>query len=234
MAKTDGHNWEFRARFRRHAFGWKSQPAIQRVKQAVSEIKKAARSDAVLAAEGAVLLLERLSPALEHVDSSSGAIGTAVNNAITELVSIIANAAAAPKTREDWLERLWAAHEADQIPYIERLADHWDELCASKEVASAWADRLVGITRMALSPDKSLRGHFHGTSACLSALYRAERYAEIVDVLQTDAIWPYKRWAVKALAAMGKKSEAIRYAESCRGPWTHDGEVDATCEEILL
>ena len=24
--------WEFKARFRRHAFGWKSQPAIQRVK----------------------------------------------------------------------------------------------------------------------------------------------------------------------------------------------------------
>jgi hypothetical protein len=39
---------------------------------------------------------------------------------------------------------------------------------------------------------------------------------------------------VKALAAMGKKPEAIRCAESCRGSWTHDGEVDAICEEILL
>src|SRR5262249_3272136 len=121
-----------------------------------------------------------------------------------------------------------------QIPYIERLADGWGELCGSKEVASAWADRLIGITRMALSPDKSLRGHFHGTSACLSALYPAERYAEIVDMLQVDPIWPYKRWAVKALAAMGKKADAIRYAESCRDPWTSDGEVDALCEEILL
>ena len=43
------------------------------------------------------------------------------------------------------------------------------------------AARRLGITRMALSPDKNLRGHFHGTSACLSALYRAERYAEIVS-----------------------------------------------------
>jgi hypothetical protein len=33
--KADGHKWEFKARFRHHAFGWKSQPAIQRVKQAV-------------------------------------------------------------------------------------------------------------------------------------------------------------------------------------------------------
>jgi hypothetical protein len=232
--KVGGHNWEFKARFRRHAFGWKSQPAIQRVKQAVSEIKMVARGDLVLAADGAVTLLERLSPALEHVDSSSGAIATAVNNAIAELVRIIAGAPADPERRESWLERLWAAHEADEIPYIERLADYWGELCASKQVASAWADRLVGITRMALSPDKNLRGHFHGTSGCLSALYRAERYDEIVDILQVDTIWPYKRWAVKALAALGKKAEAIRYAESCRGPWTSDGDVDALCEEILL
>ena len=228
------HTWEFKARFRRHAFGWKSQPAIQRVKQAVAELKKVARHDAVLAAEGAVTLLERLSPALEHVDSSSGALGTAVNHAITEIVPIIAKAPAAPTTREGWLERLWAACEADEIPYIETLDDDWGDLCGSKEVASAWAERLVGITRMALSPDKNVRGHFHGTAACLSALYRAERYPEIVDILQVDTIWPYERWAVKALAAMGRKAEAIRYAESCRGPWTHDGEVDRICEEILL
>jgi len=193
-----------------------------------------ARRDPVLAAEGAVLLLERLSPALEHVDSSSGAIGTAVNRAIAEIVPIVARAPADAATREAWLERLWAAHEADEIPYIESLADHWGELCASKETASAWADRLLGITRLALSPDKSVRGHFHGTSACLSALYAAERYPEIVDVLQVKTIWPYKRWAVKALAAMGRKAEAIRYAESCRGRWASDFEIDRDCEEVLL
>lgn len=233
-AESITHKWAFRARFRRHAFGWRSQPAIQRVRQAVSEIKKVARNDRVLAAGGAVSFLERLSPALEQVDSSSGAIGTAVNKAIAELVPIIASARPDTRTREAWLERLFEAHAADEIPYIELLADHWGELCASKEVASMWADRLLDITRMALSPDKNLRGHFHGTSGCLSALYRAERYTEIVGLLEGDTIWPYKWWAVKALAAMGKKAEAIRYAEACRGPWTHDGEVDALCEEILL
>ena len=84
--KRATHKWAFRARFRRNAFGWKSQPAIKRTKEAVSEIKKVARKDQVLAAEGAVLFLERVSPALSHVDSSSGAIGTAVNNAIAALV----------------------------------------------------------------------------------------------------------------------------------------------------
>jgi hypothetical protein len=37
-----------------------------------------------------------------------------------------------------------------------------------------------------------------------------------------------------ALASAGRKADAIRYAESCRGSWTTDGEVDALCEEILL
>jgi hypothetical protein len=232
--KPDAHVWAFKARFRRHAFGWKSGPAIRRVKEAVAEIKKVERRDPVLAGAGAVTFIERVSPALEHVDSSSGAIGTAVNHAIAALVPIIASAPAAAPIRMAWLERLWDAHENDQIPYIELLGDHWGDLCASGDLADAWADRLVGITRLALSPDRNLRGHFHGTSACLSALYRAERHQEIVDLLAVDTIWPYKRWAVRALAATGKKADAIRYAESCRGPWASDQDIDAACEEILL
>lgn len=232
--RAEVHKWAFKPRFRRHAFGWKSQPAITRIKQAVAEIKNVAKNAPLLAAEGAIVFFERVSPALEHVDSSSGSIGTAVNHAIAELVPLVANAPADGERRDGWLERLFEAHQADQIPYIERLADHWGELCASKEAASTWADRLVGITRMALSPDRSLRGHFHGTSACLSALCRAERFDELIDLLRVDTIWPYKRWAVRALVAEGQKAEALRYAESCRGPWASDQEVDSVCEEILL
>ena len=77
--KKTSHSWAFKPRFRARAFGWKSQPAITRVKQAVSEISKAARTDPMLGAEGAILLIERLSPALAQIDSSSGAIGSAVN-----------------------------------------------------------------------------------------------------------------------------------------------------------
>ena len=123
--------WQFKTRFRRHAFGWKSQPAIERVRQAVTEIKQVARTEPIEAAEGAVTFIERLSPALENVDSSSGAIGTAVNNAIAALVPIIAEAPADETTRAAWLERLFDAHGADQIPYIEQLADYWGKLCGS-------------------------------------------------------------------------------------------------------
>jgi hypothetical protein len=234
MAKSDKRRWDFAPRFRRNAFGWRSRPAIARVKEAVSEIKKAARRDPVLAAEGAVLFLEKVSPALAQVDSSSGAIGTAVNHAIRDLVPIIRIAPAEENRRDAWLERLWDAHAAEEIPYIELLADYWGELCASKKVASVWADRLLTITRLALSPDKNVRGHFHGTSACLSALFFAGRYAEVVDVLAVESFWPYKRWAVRALDAMGKKAEAIRLAESCRSPWAGDRDIDSLCEEMLL
>ena len=231
-AKAD--KWEFQARFRRNAFGWRSQPAVTRIKQAVAEIKRVAKREPTLAAEGAVVFLERVSPALEHVDSSSGSVGAAVNYAIGELVPLIANAPADAKARDAWLERLFEALQADQIPYIERLAEHWGELCGSKQTAATWADRLVGITRMALSPDKSLRGHFPGTSACLSALYRAERFDDLIGLLHVETFWPYKKWAVHALAAKGQKAEAIRYAESCRGPWASELQIDSTCEEILL
>jgi hypothetical protein len=73
-ARRKTKSWRFKTRFRRHAFGWSSQPAITRLQEALSEIKKVARLEPLLAAEGAIALLERISPALEHVDSSSGAI----------------------------------------------------------------------------------------------------------------------------------------------------------------
>ena len=69
------HKWEFKARFHRNAFGWKSEPAITRIRQAVMEIKKAAKQEPVLAAEGAIAFLERVSAALAQVDGSSGANG---------------------------------------------------------------------------------------------------------------------------------------------------------------
>ncbi len=232
MAKK--HKWTFAARFRRNAFGWRSQPAIKRVREAASEIKNTARKDAVLGAEGAVLFLEKVSPALERVDSSSGAIGTAVGRALDALVPIIATAPADAKTRDAWLDRLWQAHADDRIPYIERLADDWGDLYASQERATQWADRLLDITRRVLGPDRNPGEFFHGTSACLSALYRAERYAELVDILEAENFWDYKLWAVRALAAMGKKAEAIRYAESCRSRWASDRQIDQFCEEILL
>ena len=43
LSAASPHKWAFKERFRRHAFGWKSQPAITRIKQAVAEIKEVAK-----------------------------------------------------------------------------------------------------------------------------------------------------------------------------------------------
>ncbi len=236
MAKAERHKWVFRARFRRHAFGWRSQPAIKRIKEAVSEIKKAARKDKVLAAEGAVVFLQKLSPALERIDSSSGAIGTAVNNAIAALVPIIAAAPADGPTRDAWLERLWDAYQDDGIPYIELLGDYWGELCASKELASRWADRLIGTCKMAWSPDPNLRGFFKGTTNCLATLLAAERYQELLELLELAPrnTWHYRQYGVKALAAMGRTAEGLRYAEENRDLNDSPLAIARVCEELLL
>ena len=39
MTRTPPHKWTFPARFRRGAFGWKSALPIQRLKEAVAEIR---------------------------------------------------------------------------------------------------------------------------------------------------------------------------------------------------
>jgi hypothetical protein len=88
MTKRDKHAWEFVSKFRRKAFGWRSSKlAAGRIKEALSEIKLVSKSNPVLGSEGAVIFIEKLSPALEQVDSSSGSLGSTVNNAIDVLVS---------------------------------------------------------------------------------------------------------------------------------------------------
>jgi tetratricopeptide (TPR) repeat protein len=229
------HRWQFAARFRRNAFGWRSQPAIARVHEAIVEIRKAVRRDPVLAAEGAVRFLEKVSPALEQVDSSSGAIGTAVNHAIEELVSIIARAPVDLGRRATWLERLWDAYVADAIPYIETLSDFWGELCVTRDLASLWADNLIDPLRVSWR-DHATGSYFQGTPICLSSLLAAGRYQELLDLLEKAPSfwWEYHRWGVQALAAMGKPDEALRYAEASRGLNDNPARIARTCEEILL
>lgn len=230
------HKWQFGPRFRRRAFGWRSDTPIQRIKEALTEIRQHARKEPVLAAEGAIILLEKLSPALEQVDSSSGALGSAVNRAIDTLVPMIAQADVEPKQRQRWLERLWQALQDDEIPYIELLGEHWGELCVTPELASRWADEFLPLVECAWAPDASGHGFFEGTSACLSALFAAGRHEELLTLIDKARFkwWHDRRWGVKALVAMGKKAEAIRYAEESRGLNDPGWQIAQACEAILL
>ena len=195
-----------------------------------------ARKEPVLAAEGSILLLEKLSPALMEVDSSSGALGNAVNRAIETLVPIIAKADVDPKARQRWLERLWQALQDDEMPYIELLGDFWGELCATQALASAWADEFLPVVQSIWSDRESGYGYFKGTSACLSALYAAGRYDELLGLLEEARFkwWHDRRWGVRALLAQGRKKDALSYAEVSRGLNAPDGHISAVCEDILL
>ncbi|MGD9599621.1 MAG: hypothetical protein AB7G76_13895, partial [Steroidobacteraceae bacterium] len=135
-------DWQFTKRFRRGGFGWRaSRLASERIAEALAEIRAAARRNPLHAADGAVRFLTKLSPALEQVDSSSGALGGAARAAVDALVPVIAHAPADEATRKGWLEQLFAAIQDDDPPYLESMDDRWGDLCATSEIASRWADR---------------------------------------------------------------------------------------------
>src|SRR5256886_10442349 len=123
---TSGHRWAFKARFRSHAYGWRgSSLASTRLKEAVREINSVAKSDRVLAAEGCVSLMERLWPALEDIDTSSGALGGAIHRTLAELIPILISAPADVKTRGAWLERLFQAGMDHGVQYLSQGEGRW-------------------------------------------------------------------------------------------------------------
>jgi hypothetical protein len=54
---------------------------------------------------------------------------------------------------------------------------------------------------------------------CLSCLLATGRYGELLDLLELPRYpsWHYRRYGVEALLAMGRKAEAVQYAEASRG-----------------
>jgi len=230
------HKWTFPARFRAGAYGWRASTlASQRLREAVSEIKKAAKTDPVLGAEGAIRLMEKLWPAVGHVDTSSGALGNAVRRRLDALIPIIVDAPADDRTRGKWLARLWLAIEEDGVDYLSPVADRWGEICGSKTAASRWADELCSSLRACWS-DPRPGNYFRGTTACLSCLLAAGRHQELLGLLELPrrASWYDRRYGVQALPAMGKRAEAIQYAEASRGLNQPDADIDRACEEILI
>jgi hypothetical protein len=233
--KEAPHKWGFKTHFRRGAFGSESGPPIARIKEAVSEIKKVGKKSPKLAAEGAVAFLERVSAALAGVDTSSEATGAAVNHAIADLVVLICKAEASAKIREGWLERLFVAYLDDGMACIESLGEHWGALCASPQLASAWADRLLDPVKLTWGQEPALRGSTKSTTPCLSALLASERYDDVLALLDAlpHHLWRYHQFGVTTLLKQGKVNDALAYVERERG---NDGPtaVARVCEEILL
>lgn len=238
MSKPKTNKWTFTSRFKTNAFGWKgSSLACKRIKEAVSEITKIARKDPLLGAEGAVKLMEQLWPALQHIDTSSGALGTAVYNAMGVLVDVVVEAPADEKTKTKWMHRLWEAFNDDGVGYLDVLGERWGEVCGSPQIASNWADELLPIVHRTWEETKQKSfSYFRGTSSCLSCLLVAGRHQELLDLIESAPYisWYNRKYGVQALVAMGKKGEAIKYAKASCGLNDNPTAIDQVCEEILL
>lgn len=235
---TEKHTWTFRARFRRSAFGWRgSRTAIDRIDEALAEIHRVARTDPALAGEGAVLLLEKVSPALSDVDSSSGALGGAMFSAVAGLVPIIAAAPVTDRVRQKWLERLFDAYQEDDPPYIESLGDHWGTLCADPALASRWVDDLLPVVRRVLAERRAgVYAYTKSSTPCYSALFKAGRFDELLEVLALEPRpwWHDQQWAAKVLAARGDIDGAVQALERARGLNSPDSAISAMAEKFLL
>jgi tetratricopeptide (TPR) repeat protein len=233
-ADTGKHTWVFPSRFRARSYGWRSSRlACQRVREAVSEIKKVARKDPILGAEGAIKLMEKLWPALEHIDTSSGAMGTAVNKALDVLAPVVIEAKPDAKTKAKWLDHLWTAIQEDGVSYLSPVTERWGEVCGTPEVASQWASELLPLVRYEWIEHRG--SYFAGTTACLSCLLAAGRHEELLDLLTHAPFisWHYRVYGVRALVAMGRKAEAIRYAQNSHGLNDSPTAIAQACEEIL-
>jgi hypothetical protein len=230
------HKWAFTARFRSKAYGWRGTgPATKRLKEAVTEIRKAARTDPVLAAEGAVSLMTRLWPALQEIDTSSGSLGNAVYGSLERLIPLLVSAPADRKVRTKWLERLFVAMEKDGVQYLSPIEDRWGEICVYPELAAEWVERLMPIVRAAWS-DHSRFQFVTGDTACLSCLLELGRYKELNELLslRSGPFWSTDRFGADALARQGLTDAAISYAEARRKDGYDEPRIVEFCERILL
>ncbi len=232
------HAWAFRARLKRSAFGWDgTRKAIERLNEAVGEIERMARTDPALAGEGAVLLLEKLSPSVCGVDSSSGALGSTTAGVVARMLPLIASASVPRGVREKWLDRLFAAIHDDDPPYIESLDEHWGALCASPALAAQWADQLQPTVQQLMAVrGQGSHAYSRSTTLCYSALFHAGRFDELDVVLALDPqpYWRNQQWAAKALAARGDVDGAVKLMEGLRSRYAPDIAISAVAEQLLL
>ena len=230
------HKWVFKARFRTSAYGWRgSSLASKRLKEAVSEITRVAKREPVAAAEGAVALMERLWPALQDIDTSSGALGRAVFTTLEKLVPLLIDAPADRKTRKGWLDRLFTAIQDDGVDYLSPVEDRWGEICVFPDLADAWVEDLMPLVRQVWS-DHAHFSVLKGDHACLSCLLQLGRYQDLHELLslRVRPNWSEDRYGAEALARQGLTDAAISFSEARRADGYDEWQIIGFCERILL
>lgn len=234
--KSAKHKWDFTKYFRANAYGWKGTAlASKRIKAANKEIKAVAKKEPVIAADGAVVFIEKCWRAIEHIDSSSGAIGSAVGNALIEMVQIIRDAPLSISDRKKMTERIWKSWQEEDYGYYDTLTEQWAELCAEPEIMTYWADSFLPIVQQVFSSDTP-GSYFKGSEPCLSCLFELGRYDEITEILshRERMLFDYRQYEIKIVAAKGYVDRALQMIDD--NLYDSNFTYQAAClgEEILL
>jgi len=230
------HEWNFKKYFRKGTFGWKGTTlATKRLKEAVSEIKNVDKTNPFLAVDGCIILMERLYPALEHIDSSSGALGNAVNKALNELIPILIDVPAIKETRKRWLEQLHTAILNDGVQFLSPVEESWGKICVFPDLMNEWADRILPEVKAIWTGKKEFEFHTC-TDICLSCLLESGRYDELESLLslRKRKFWLYDKFQAEALKRQGRIAEALDYADSIRNGDHHETEIMLFCESLLI
>ncbi|MDO5576333.1 MAG: hypothetical protein Q4F84_04585, partial [Fibrobacter sp.] len=239
--KKSKHKWEFTSFLKSGIYKWNgSALASRHFNSAINEIWDVSEHDSATAAKGAVIFIEKCYRAIKNIDSSNGAIGGAVNNALTELTTIIAQAELSPDERMELTEKIWATWRCEGYGYYDILGELWPKMCAVKEVLNYWADKFLPVTKQTLTStdtglddyddeeeedddeedeteekDDDLEGK--GSRICFACLFEAGRYDEILDLLRisTRNYFDYKKYEIKVIAAKGDIDQAIKMLDEC-------------------
>lgn len=220
-------------------YNWRSSSkAAARLKAATTEIRNVYRSNPIVAGEGIVALAERIWPAFEQIDTSSGMLGSAVSRTLSDLLPILIEAPADLPTRARWLERLRAAIESDGVQYLDPISKRFGEIAHYSVLQNEHADRDLGIIRDAWS-DHSSYSFITTSTLTLSCLLEAGRYDELSEVvnLRKSRSWSDSRFVAEALLRQGRVSDALAYAGTMFEPGNlsrMDREVALFCESILV
>jgi len=228
MSKPGKRQWEFKPKFRARLYSWNgSAKAAKNLRAAVSEIRKAYKSDPLEAVEAAVYLMGRFWPAFQDIDSSSGSLGGAVNATIDKLLPLVIDAPADEPLRKKWTCRLFEAVCDDGAEYLGRLTEQWGRICATDSLRGCWGEEFLPLTEKALKSRRDDYYYFVGTSACLSCLLESGRYDELRRLLDLDdpPFWHYESYWAEALLRQGRIDDAIRHARSLL-PGDDDDDLD--------
>ena len=239
MAAKAIHKWVFKPGMRASAYSWKSSAkVIERLKSASSEIRAVARFDPVTAAEGVIALAQRIWPAFEHIDTSSGALGNAVRRTLEELLPVLIEAPADEKTRAKWLDQLREAIEDDGVDYLAPIADRFGQIAAYPSLMNLHADKDLDMIEAAWSNHVSFI-HVPTSKLTLSCLLEVGRYDELLALLQRKKthLWFDEKFGAEALLRQGRENDALAYAEALlqgdRRPWGYQ-DIAQFCERILV